>query len=390
METQINNSNPEIADILNNYADQFILTTNLSFQQIRTIKDISKCRTSECGAHKLVCNHCNHEHISYNSCRNRHCPKCQLTKQVKWIDKLKSNMLPVKYFHIVFTLPSQLRSLAYINQKIVYAIIFKAAAATLKQVAANPKFLGAETAFLAVLHTWGQNLSYHPHLHIIVSGGGLDQDGVEWKYSGKKFFVPVKALSRVFRAKFIDMLYQEYSKESLKFPGYNNDINYYDFARLKTTLREKDWNVYTKKAFKGAGNVIEYLGRYSHRVAISNSRIISISNGKVKFRYKDYKDNNKWKILEISVIEFIRRFVQYILPDNFYKIRYYGLMANNSRNIKLEAGFAWLNENSPISKFDGLVWHEIIESISGKDIFKCPVCKKGRLVNPAITLHNTA
>jgi len=383
METQIKKSNPEVADILNNYAGEFLTSHNLSYQQIKTIKDIRECRTSECGAHKLICNNCGHEHISYSSCRNRHCPKCQVTKQAKWIDKLKSNVLPVKYFHIVFTLPSQLRPLAYINQKIVYDILFKAAATTIKQVAANPKFLGAEPAFLGVLHTWGQNLSYHPHLHTIVSGGGLDQDGIEWKYSGKKFFVPVKALSKVFRAKFIEMLNIEYCKKSLKIPDIKNNINYNDFTRLETKLREKDWVVYTKKVFKGAGNVIEYLGRYSHRVAISNSRIISMINGIVKFRYKDYRDNNKWKIMEISAIEFIRRFVQHILPNNFYKIRYYGLMANNNRRTKLDAVFSWLNENSPFSRFEGLEWHEIIESVTGKNIFKCPVCRKGRLISQA-------
>jgi predicted Zn-ribbon and HTH transcriptional regulator len=389
MEANIETNKIEVADIFNIYSDEFIKNNNLSVQQIKTIDAIKSCRSSELGYHKLVCNECGHEQISYNSCRNRHCPKCQMTKQIKWIDKLKAEVLPVRYFHIVFTLPKQLRVLAYINQKIVYSILFGAASQTLKQVALNPKFLGAEPAFLAVLHTWGQNLSYHPHLHMIVSAGGLDPDGLEWKHSSKKFFVPVKALSKVFRAKFIDMLEDEYNKNTLNIPDTQEEIDYHNFKKLKSLLYTKNWNVYAKKTFKGAGKVIEYLGRYTHKVAISNSRIISLENGKVKLKYKDYRDNNKWKIMELSALEFIRRFVQHILPNNFYKIRYFGLLANKNRKTKLNTCFNRLKEMISIPRFEGLVWHEIIEIVTGKDVFTCPVCKKGRLINPALLIQNT-
>lgn len=389
METNTEISKVEVADILNNYSEEFIEKNNLSYQQIKAIKAIESCRTSGLGYHKLVCNKCGYEQISYNSCRNRHCPKCQLTKQMRWIDKLKAQVLPVRYFHIVFTLPHQLNALAYINQSTVYDILFKAASQTLKQVALNPKFLGAEPAFLAVLHTWGQNLSYHPHLHMIVSAGGLDPDGLEWKHSGKKFFVPVRALSKVFRAKFIDMLEKEYNKNTLIIPDTDKEVDYSDFGKVKSLLYSKTWNVYAKKTFKGAGKVIEYLGRYTHRVAISNSRILSLNNGKVKLRYKDYRDNNKWKTLELSALEFIRRFVQHILPNNFYKIRYFGLLACKNRAGKLTICFGWLKANISISKFEGLIWHEIIEMATGRDVSICPVCKKGRLINPELLIQNT-
>ena len=387
MKANIETNKIEVADIFNIYSDEFIKNNNLSVQQIKTIDAIKSCRSSELGYHKLVCNECGHEQISYNSCRNRHCPKCQMTKQIKWIDKLKAEVLPVRYFHIVFTLPEQLRALAYINQNTVYSILFGAASQTLKQVALNPKFLGAEPAFLAVLHTWGQNLSYHPHLHMIVSAGGLDPDGLEWKHSSKKFFVPVKALSKVFRAKFIDMLEEEYNKNALNIPDTQKEIDYHNFKKLKSLLYSKNWNVYAKKTFKGAGKVIEYLGRYSHKVAISNSRIISLENGKVKLKYKDYRDNNKWKIMELTALEFIRRFVQHILPNNFYKIRYFGLLANKNRKTKLNTCFNRLKEMISIPKFEGLVWHEIIEIVTGKNVFICPVCKKGRLINPAFIIQ---
>ena len=387
MKANIETIKIEVADIFNIYSDEFIKNNNLSVQQIKTIDAIKSCRSSELGYHKLVCNECAHEQISYNSCRNRHCPKCQMTKQIKWTDKLKAEVLPVRYFHIVFTLPELLRALAYINQNTVYSILFGAASQTLKQVALNPKFLGAEPAFLAVLHTWGQNLSYHPHLHMIVSAGGLDPDGLEWKHSNKKFFVPVKALSKVFRAKFTDMLEDEYNKNTLNIPDTQKEIDYHNFKKLKSLLYTKNWNVYSKKTFKGAGKVIEYLGRYTHKVAISNSRIISLENGKVKLKYKDYRDNNKWKIMELTALEFIRRFVQHILPNNFYKIRYFGLLANKNRKTKLNTCFNRLKEMISIPRFEGLVWHEIIEIVTGKNVFICPVCKKGRLINPAFIIQ---
>jgi hypothetical protein len=224
---------------------------------------------------------------------------------------------------------------------------------------------------------------------MIVSAGGLDPDGLEWKDSSKKFFVPVKALSKVFRAKFIDMLEEEYNKNALNIPDTQEEIDYHNFKKLKSLLYTKNWNVYAKKTFKGAGKVIEYLGRYTHKVAISNSRIISLENGKVKLKYKDYRDNNKWKIMELSALEFIRRFVQHILPNNFYKIRYFGLLANKNRKTKLNTCFNRLKEMISIPRFEGLVWHEIIEIVTGKNVFICPVCKKGRLINPALLIQNT-
>ena len=370
----------ELSDIFEQYGQEYRQKHNLCQEQVKAMEAIENCRTSKLGGHKLKCNECGHEQISYNSCRNRHCPKCQMLKQLMWVDKLKAQLLPVRYFHIVFTLPEELRLLVYINQKILYDALFIASSYALKKVALNPAFLGAETGSVAVLHTWGQSLTYHPHLHMLVPAGGLDPDGWEWKHSSRKFFVPVKALSKVFRGKFLEILRLKYEKKELTLPQNTEVIQYNDFESLKKILYMQNWNVYIKKTFGGPGQVISYLGRYTHRVAISNSRLISIENNKVRFSWKDYKNHNKWKEMELSAEEFIRRFMQHILPCGFYKIRYFGLFASVNRKIKIARCFQLLGTSPDIPSYEGLPCQIILEMLTGKDIFLCPACKKGRLL----------
>lgn len=295
-------------------------------QQRKALFSIMHCRGSGMGKHIEKCDRCGHLEISYNSCRNRHCPKCQAGKQQQWVNHMEASLPPVRYFHLVFTLPHELNALVYKYQKDVYPLLFKASAQTVLQVASRTGFLGAQTGCLSILHTWGQNLQYHPHIHMLVPAGGLSEDQIEWIPSGKKFFAPVKVLSRVFRGKFIHMLEDLITREVIQF----------DFSNLKPQLYKKDWVVYSKKSFAGPGQILSYLGRYTHRVAISNSRIIAHRQGKVTFRWKDYRSNGRWKTMQLDTLEFMRRYLLHVLPNNFYKIRYYGILALANRKEKLK------------------------------------------------------
>ncbi len=376
----------EISSIFHVYGEEYKATHRLTFNQHKSFEAIKNCRTPEMGGHVNQCNHCGHKEQSYNSCRNRHCPKCGQVKQLKWSDKLKSMLLPVHYFHIVFTLPQELRKLIYHNQFLCYNILFKTSAQALQQAALNPEYLGAETGCVAVLHTWGQNLQYHPHLHMIVPAGGLDPDGNQWKQTGKNFFVPLKALMKMFRAKYIDMLIKEHHKGKLIIPPDDKEM-YMNFSAFCQKIKKKDWNVYSKKAFGGPSKVVNYLGRYTHRVAITNNRILNIENGKIKFRWKDYSNNNKWKEIELEASEFIRRFMLHILPEGFYKVRYFGIFANVYSKTKRKECFLLLEELPQPSEYDGLLWFEVIKRATGKDYLLCPECKKGRMLPVKIYLN---
>ena len=297
---------------------------------------IEKCRTSHLGGHIDICESCGSTQISYNSCRNRHCPKCQTLAKERWIDSQKSNLLNVGYFHVVFTIPDTLNSIVYQNQKELYTLLFKAVAETLSELASDKKYLGAKLGFTSILHTWGQNLMHHPHIHCIVPGGGLSSIG-KWVSSRKKFFIPVKVLSRKFRGKFLYYLKQLYYENKLEFYGSQQYLsNDNEFENLLSSIYSKEWIVYCKPPFKNAACVVEYLGRYTHRVAISNNRIVNIENGNVTFKWRDYKDNNKCKLMTISADEFIRRFLIHILPSGFMKIRHYGLLGNRNKTTKLK------------------------------------------------------
>ncbi|MHB8077575.1 IS91 family transposase [Desulfosporosinus fructosivorans] len=362
----------EVQDIFLRYGKEYRINHKLTLVQHKAMSAIQKCRTSQLGGHKEVCDSCGHARISYNSCRNRHCPKCQTLAKERWIENQKGNLLDIGYFHAVFTIPDTLNSIVYQNQKEVYALLFKVVAETLAELAADKKYLGAKIGFTSVLHTWGQNLMHHPHIHCIVPGGGLSTLG-KWVNSRKKFFIPVKVLSRKFRGKFLDYLKQLYYQNKLEFHGsqkYLSDNK--NFEKLLSSLYGKEWVVYCKPPFKNAACVVEYLGRYTHRVAISNKRIVSIEKDTVTFKWQDYKDASKQKYMTLSADEFIRRFLIHILPGRFMKIRHYGLLGNRNKNTKLK--ICKQLTHTPLITKEKPSTLQLIQKITGLDLSKCPNC----------------
>ena len=345
----------------------------------KVIKSIAECKTGKIGAHKYVCDECGYEEIAYNSCRNRHCPNCQAGKKLKWIEARKEEVLNIKYYHIVFTIPSELYLIALHNQAKIYNILFKASAETLLELAKDKKYLGGEIGFFSVLHTWGQNMMYHPHVHLVVTGGGLTEIG-RWIEKEEDFFIPVKVMSSKFRGKFLYYL----KKEKLDFYGSNKYLeNPTSYDSLIQEMYDKDWIVYCKEPFKNADSVIQYLGRYTHRVAISNERIIEVTDETVTFKWRDYKDNNKMKEMTVSIEEFIRRFLLHILPPKFMKIRYYGILGNRNKKRKLLK--CKILTRTKIYKKKELPTLEILKKTLGKDFNLCPCCKKGHMLIPNTT-----
>ncbi|SHN30206.1 Transposase zinc-binding domain-containing protein [Cyclobacterium lianum] len=372
------NGDTELSDILRSQKENFLIRGRLCTDQMRAYNDILHCRTSKMGSHTLTCDTCGDTRTSYNSCRNRHCPKCQYVKQLLWVEKLKCRLLPVRYFHVVFTVPEFLKPLFYLNQRECYSMLFASSALAVKKAASNPAFLGVESGCLSVLHTWGQALNYHPHIHMLVPAGGPDLDHMEWVAAKKMFFVPVKALSQIFRGIFMEKLFFALEANQLRVPEKQKCL-YAAMGILKKEAYSKFWHVYIKKTFKGANQVVSYLGRYTHRVAISNSRIVSVNATTVKFRWKDYRDN-KTKIMDLPCAEFIRRFMQHVLPNGFYKIRYYGIMSSANSKTKMEECFRLLRITRFISFYQGLSTYEILEEILGRDPFRCTCCNRGRMV----------
>ena len=307
----------EVQDVFNDYGAQYCRNHKLTSQQFKAMHDIQRCRTESLGGHIDACPSCGHAQISYNSCRNRHCPKCQTFAKERWIENQKYDLLNVGYFHVVFSIPAELNPIIYQNQRALHSLLFRAVAETLQELASDKKYLGATIGFTSVLHTWGQNLMHHPHIHCIVPAGGLTKLG-KWQDSRKKFFLPVKVLSRKFRGKYLYLLKQE----TLEFLGQSAYLaDPIRFQSLLDTCYHKEWVVYCKPPFRDAACVVEYLGRYTHRVAISNNRILGMENGQVKFKWRDYKDGNRWKVLTVSATEFIRRFLVHVLP-NLYRQAY--------------------------------------------------------------------
>jgi hypothetical protein len=307
---------------------------SMTCAQRRVMRAIEICRTAALGGHVDQCDHCGHRRISYNSCGNRHCNKCQSLARVKWLEKHRAQVLPVPYFHVVFTIPGQIASIALQNKKVVYSNLFRATAETLRRIAADPKHLGAKIGFLAVLHTWGQNLQHHPHIHCVVPGGGLSIDDRHWLHRHDGFFLSVRVLSRLFRGLFLHYLEQAYASGKLKFHGSLQPLaDPQTFKALVKTCWKIEWVVYSKPPFGGPDQVLDYLGRYTHRVAISNNRLVSLCGGKVTFRWKDYKNRNKQKLMTLEAGEFIRRFLLHVLPAGFVRIRHFG--ANPHRQHKL-------------------------------------------------------
>lgn len=365
----------ELANIFGRHWEDFFKKHNLCHEQAKAYEAIVSCRTSVLGGHTDRCDHCGHIRQSYNSCRNRHCPKCQYIKQVQWVDKLKANLIPVRYFHIVFTIPQCLHKAFYINQSAAYSLMFKAAGEALRICAANPKYLGAQTGSVAVLHTWGQTLTYHPHIHMIVPAGGLSEDGMEWIPSGRKFFLPVKVLSQLFRGLLCRLTGDAVSKNKIRLP---DDLNSFD--QLKNLIYAKPWVVYAKNPFAGPERVIEYLGNYTHRVAISNHRIIEEIDGKVTFRYKDYRTGKTSNQMTLDAEEFIMRFLRHVLPCGFYKIRYFGLLAQCNAKSKLETCFDLIEAEAFLPQLEGLPARDVWQIITGKNPSVCPSCGKGKMI----------
>jgi len=365
----------ELQDIFNQYGEVYRQNHSLFLNQLKAMRAIENCRTSVLGAHIDECDECGYTRISYNSCRNRHCPKCQTLKKERWIDARKDDLLNVGYFHVVFTIPDTLNPVAYQNQEVVYKILFKAAAETLAELSSDKKYLGAQIGITEVLHTWGQNLMFHPHVHCIVPGGGLDSCG-RWINSREKFFIPVKVLSRKFRGKFLYYLKQA-KLEFYDSISYLHDRTMFD--NLVSSLRQKEWVVYCKPPFKNAGCVVEYLGRYTHRVAISNNRILKLEDGIVTFKWRDYRDGNKQKYMDLTVDEFIRRFLMHILPDGFTKIRHYGLLSPVNKATKLKLCKKLTNTLVSCIKKVKISAVELLKKLTGKDIMLCPCCKIGHL-----------
>lgn len=367
----------EVQDIFLKYGSEYRKNHKLTKVQYKAMSAIEKCRTSQLGGHMDVCQDCGNVQISYNSCRNRHCPKCQTLAKERWINNQKNNLLNIKYFHVVFSIPDTLNLIMYQNQRELYALLFKAVAETLSELAADKKYLGAHLGFTSVLHTWGQNLMHHPHIHCIVPGGGLSTLD-KWRDSKKKFFIPVKVLSRKFRGKFLYYFKQLYYQNKLEFHGSQEFLSdSTKFEELLSNLYFKEWIVYCKPPFKNANYVVEYLGRYTHRVAISNKRIVSIDDDKVTFKWRDYKDKSKWKLMTLAANEFIRRFLIHILPNGFMKIRHYGFLGNRNKNSKLK--ICKQLTNTPILYKEKLTTLQLIKKIFGKDPSKCPHCGSSKL-----------
>jgi hypothetical protein len=323
----------EVADILGAHEARFLDKNRswLSFQQLTVLRAIARCRTAALGGHLDSCSRCGHQAISYNSCRNRHCPKCQTQARQRWLTAREREVLGVPYFHVVFTLPHELNPLCQLNQTVLYNLLFRSSAAAMLEVAADPKHLGAEIGFISILHTWGQNLLLHPHIHCVVPAGGLTPDHQRWIHPKYAFFLPVKVLGRVCRRKFIRGLRRAFRQKKLHFSGADALATPKMFAAFVQALRRQHWVAYAKAAFGGPEAVLRYLGRYTHRVAISNHRLVAHEGGQVTLRWKDYARGNKQRLMTLSAEEFLRRFVQHVLPRGFVRIRQFGFLANACR-----------------------------------------------------------
>ena len=363
----------EVADVVRAHAADLNRVRNgrLSGAERKVLRDLAACRTAACGGHVQRCSDCHHLKVAYNSCRNRHCPKCQELARAEWVAERQRELLPTQYFHVVFTLPHELATLALQNKAVLYDLLFRTAAETLKQVARRPEYLGAEIGFLAVLHTWGQTLDLHPHVHCVVPGGGLSPDRSRWVSCRRDFFLPVRVLSRLFRGKFLSALKDLHEHGRLTFFGRLEQLQ--DAASFRTYLAplyKKEWVVYCKPPFSGPLAVYKYLARYTHRVAISNSRLLALDDGKVSFTWKDYANGAKQRLMSLSAVEFLRRFLLHILPKGFVRIRHYGFLANRCREQRvalcrrfLQAGAASTEESKPRERAT-----------------RCPRCRRGTLI----------
>jgi hypothetical protein len=347
------------------------------------MRAIEVCRTAVLGGHVEKCDQCDHIRIAYNSCRNRHCPKCQNVERAKWLADRKAELLPVEYFHVVFTVPEEIARIAFYNPEVVYGILFRTAAETLLTIARDPQHLGAEIGFFAVLHTWGQNLLHHPHVHCVVPGGGLSPDHERWIACRPGFFLPVKVLSRLFRRLFLDALEDAFYQGKLLFRGEIVPLqDALSFAERLTAEEGREWVVYAKPPFGGAQRALEYLGRYTHRVALSNERLLAVRNNEVTFQWKDYRHKHKQRsrVMTLEADEFIRRFLIHALPAGFQRIRHYGLLANRHRQEDLALCRTLLSH--PITELlpATVPCLLLLAALTLRPPVRCPKCGKGSMI----------
>jgi hypothetical protein len=365
----------EVADIIRAAGDSFWhkYGSHLAWPHRKVLDAIARCRTATLGGHRDECVNCGCQAISYNSCRSRYCPKCQGNARLKWLQARSAELLPLPYFHVVFTLPHQLSALALGNKRIIYDLLYRTSAEAMLELARDPEHLGAEIGFLGVLHTWGQAMEHHPHVHYIVPAGGLAADGSKWICGSERFFLPVVALGRVFRGKFTEALDDLFQRGELQFHGSLQHLATEDcFRRFLQRLFVNDWVVYAKPPFGGPEQVLHYLSRYSHRVAISNHRLVAFNDGLVSFRWRDYAHGNKQKVMTLSAHEFLRRFLLHVLPQGLVRIRHFGLFANRNRAAALE-------------RCRSLLGSQVATAPAQRVEHRCPVCSGVMLVVERLT-----
>jgi hypothetical protein len=382
----------EVADVLRRYGTAYRQTHSgsLSRAQRRVMSAVELCRTAALGGHVEQCDACGHQRIAYNSCRNRHCPRCQSLARAQWLDDRQADLLPVPYFHVVFTVPEEIAAIAYQNKAVVYDILFQATAETLQTIAADPKHLGADIGFIAILHTWGQNLLHHPHLHCVVPGGGLAPDHSRWIACRPGFFLPVRVLSRLFRRLFLERLRRAFETGHLRFFNALAPLQHMQaFARYLDGPRRAEWVVYAKEPFGGPQQVLGYLGRYTHRVAISNNRLIAIADGHVTFRWKDYRHESAQRVMRLDAPEFIRRFLLHVLPRGLQRIRHYGFLSNRRRETGLAECRRLLEVIPPPATDERRPdYHDRFARLTGQSLRHCPVCARGRMMCIEILPHH--
>lgn len=372
---------PTVQDIFWRFYPAYLKKYIPSLIQAKTATRIINCKTGAYGANLSVCEECGCFQIHYNSCRNRCCPMCQALPKEKWMDKQQENVLEAPYFHLVFTVPAELNPVIYSNQKLLYNALYQAASETINQLCAQEKHLGAKVGYSCILHTWGSEMNYHPHIHVILLGGGLTERR-EWKDTGGKFFLPIKVISSVFKGKYMDILKDLWKQEKLVFHGSAEKYrNHYSFKELLDICYSKEWIPYCKKTFNGAESVIKYLGKYTHRIAISNYRIICMDENTVTFSVKDYRNEGRWKELTLSGVEFIRRFLMHVPPKRFVRIRHYGLLCNRSKNKNLAICRNLLGCKKYISELKNMDIPQMLEHLYGINICICKHCG-GRMSRP--------
>ncbi|MBV8914888.1 MAG: IS91 family transposase [Acetobacteraceae bacterium] len=377
----------EVADVFRRYGEAYRERHggSLSTAQHHAMRAIELCRTAALGGHLERCDGCGHERIAYNSCRNRNCPKCQSLARARWVADREAELLDVPYFHVVFTVPDEVAVIAFQNQPLVYDILFRAASETLRRIAADPAHLGAEIGFVAVLHTWGQNLHHHPHLHCLVPGGGIALDGSKWMACRPGFFLPVRVLSRLFRGLFLHELEKAFTAGQLRFFSNLQGLQErFAFLRHLAPARRAEWVVYAKKPFAGPQQVLAYVGRYTHRIAISNSRLLAIDDGRIRFRWKDYRHGKPHGVMSLAAEEFIRRFLSHVLPDGFHRIRYFGFLCNRQRQRKLAVcrELLGMRPDDPATAPPCLPsdYRALHEALTGTSLTLCPACGRGQML----------